>query len=417
VSSTTELLRFAPDTAGLPRFRFVHLFLDPATRAAAIDAYDRAVGGSEIYTLDKFGAGALPFDVIVPDRGRGTLRVTDRVVFVETRQPVAIGLKRPVSSIRELADVLCRKLGPDITLVGKAVTLVSMLAQEFIFVFSEEGSLYVRRTRTMNDLLKAAGVELDMRPILRVRHHTWDSLAEGQATIELPDHLAAAFGRRGITAPEFAASWREVVAEQQALCRRIGEIRKPLDLLAFLIDRDPAGPWDEQRAAYQSAKEELLRLRAAALTLQARVEEAYARRRALRVRAQEVQRLRGAHFRGVRDWSPEEAARREEYGRELAAIALEVGTLCAHVAAWKRDRFEIERGSEACAARAVLSSVETAAEMARLKLVRNALLTVEGLQHTNHRPSAWWLPMLDASGAVFRHMTATTELYTEPLLS
>src|SRR5206468_4252060 len=143
------------------------------------------------------------FDVIDPVHGRGTLRVIDRVVFVETRQPIAIGLKRPVTSIQDLAEVLSRRLGPNVTLVGKAVTLVSMLAQEFIFVFNEEGSLYVRRTRRMNDLIEEAGIPLDMRPILRIRHHTWDSLAAGQATIDLPAHLSEAFGRRTITAPEF----------------------------------------------------------------------------------------------------------------------------------------------------------------------------------------------------------------------
>jgi len=417
VSSTSKLLRFAPGTAHLPRFRFVHLFLDPATRAAALNAYDQAVAGSEIYTLDKFGAGALPFDVIIPDRGRGTLRVTDRVVFVETRQPVAIGLKRPVTSINELAEVLCRKLGPDITLVGKAVSLVSMLAQEFIFVFNEEGSLYVHRTRKMNDLLREAGAELDMRPILRIRHHTWDSLAAGDATLALPEHLAAAFGRRTITAPEFATSWEQVCAEQRALCDILAKIRKPLHLLEFLGDRDPAGPWDERREAYLSAKNVLAGLRAQASLLKERAAEAYAQIRALGQRSQEIQRARGEHFRSTMEWTAAEAACRDGFQQQLQAIAVEKRGWAAQIAAWKEARHQIERGEEACAARARQFQIENEAEMARLNLVRNALLTADGLTHTNHRPSAWWLPMLDKTGAIFRRMVAATELYTEPLIS
>jgi len=417
VSSTTRLLRFAPDTAHLPRFKFVHLFLDPATRNAAIAAYDQAVTGTEIYTLDKFGAGALPFDVIIPERGRGTLRVTDRVVFVETRQPVAIGLKKPVTSVAELAEVLCHKLGTDITLVGKAVSLVSMLAQEFVFVFNEEGSLYVRRTRKMNDLLRAAGVPLDMRPILRIRHHTWDALTVGQATLNLPDHLADAFGRRTITTPEFASSWKQVVEEQRQLCGRMAELRKPLDLLAFLNDRDPVGPWDERRAAYLTAKQTLLSLREEAAAIQETVDGLYSHLRALRARSQQVQRDRGDHFRSVLSWTSAELARRESYAREFEALAFEKRSVIARIDEWKHKRCKIERSAEAEEARSVLIQIENEAEMARLRLVRNALLTVEGLPHTNHRPSAWWLPMLDRSGEVFSRMVATTELYTEPLIS
>jgi hypothetical protein len=417
VSSTTKILRFAPDTAHLPRFKFVNLFLDPATRAAAISAYDRAVTGSEIYTLDKFGAGALPFDVIIPERGRGTLRVIDRVVFVETRQPVAIGLKRPLTSVSELAEVLCHKLGTDITLVGKAVSLVSMLAQEFVFVFSEEGSLYVRRTRKMNDLLREAGVSLDMRPILRVRHNTWDSLVAGQSTLNLPEHLADAFGRRTITSPEFAASWKQVVEEQKLLCNRIAEIRKPLDLLSFLIDRDPVGPWDERRAAYLDAKHRLLSLREETAAIQASVDDRYTRLRTLRARSQEVQKERGDHFRSVRSWTHTEVDRRESYARDFNALSLEKRNLIGQIDALKQKRCSIERSSEAELARSELTQIENEAESARLRIVRNALLAVEGLPHTNHRPSAWWLPMLDKSGEVFGRMVATTELYTEPLIS
>jgi hypothetical protein len=417
VDCTAHLLRLTPETASLPRFRFVDIFLYPATRDIALDAYNQCLAGSEIYTLDKFGAGALPFDLVLPDRGRGTLRVTPRVLFVETRQPVAIALKKPLESIHELAEILTARLGDHVTLVGKAVTLVSMLAQEFIFVFNEEGSLYVRRTRQMNDTLVRHGIPLDMRPILRMRYHTWDALTVGQSTLRPAEHLAATFGRPAITTPEFAAQWRSVVEEQRALCEQIATLRKPLELIAFLRERDPAAPWDEHRAACETAKRTLLDLRAQAETIQNAVNAHYARLKAWKAREQALQQEMGAHSRATADWTPEETARRAAFLQERDDLERRKRVLRAEIADLKARRWHIERGPEATAARATLRHAEDEAELARLRLIRNALLTMEGLTHTNHRPSAWWLPMVDAAGNWFRRIVATTELYTEPLLT
>jgi hypothetical protein len=417
VDGTSHLLIFNPDTASLPRFRFVDLFLNPQTKAAAMNAYNQAVAGSEIYTLDKFGPGALPFDLIVPHRGRGTLRVTPRVLFVETRQPIAIGLRKPIESVQELAEILTAKLSSEVTLVGKAVSLVSMLAQEFIFVFNEEGSMYVRRTRKMNDILAAQGVALDMRPILRMRYNTWDALSVGKTTLRLPAHLAATFGRPTITAPEFATTWRQVVAEQRLLCEQIKTLKKPLELLAFLRDRDPLTNWEERRADYVQAKETLCHLRDQVAALEVDIDHLYADLRAARAESAEIQQAKGDHFRATIVWTPEATAQRDAFNLCLLELEANKRSLCAAIQPLREQRHGIERGRAALEARAMLAHIEEEAEHARLQLVRNALLTIEGLLHTNHRPSAWWLPLLDASGDWFRQIVATTEIYTEPLLS
>jgi hypothetical protein len=417
VDGTSHLLLFNPETASLPRFRFVDLFLNPQTRALALNAYNQAVTGSEIYTLDKFGPGALPFDLIVPDRGRGTLRLTPRVLFIETRQPIAIGLRKPVESVQELAEILASKLSSEVTLVGKAVSLVSMLAQEFIFVFNEEGSMYVRRTRQMNDMLAAQGVPLDMRPILRMRYHTWDALNVGKTTLRLPDHLAATFGRPTITAPEFAATWRQVVAEQRLLCERIKTLKKPLELFAFLRERDPLTRWEERSADYAQAKATLCSLRTQVASLEITIEQLYADLRDARAQSAEVQQAKGDHFRATADWTAEATAQRAEFDRLLKELEGTKRGFCDAIRPLRDRRHAIERGVEALEARATLARIEEEGERARLQLVRNALLTIEGLLHTNHRPSAWWLPLLDASGDWFRQIVATAQLYTEPLLS
>ncbi len=355
--------------------------------------------------------------MILPERGRGTLRVTPRVLFVETRQPVAIGLKKPVESVQELAEILNRKLGDQVTLVGKAVSLVSMLAQEFIFVFSEEGSLYVRRTRQMNDMLAAQGISLDMRPILRMRYHTWDALAVGKSTLTPTPHLAATFGQPTITTPEFASQWKQVVQEQRQLCEQIALVHKPSELLQFLQARSGGEDWEEQARVYSQARQLLCEYREQTAAIQQQVDALYATRKQLKQRSRDTQQAQGEHFRSVTEWTPDEIARRAAYEGETRDLMLQKRVVCSEINSLKQRRYSIERGPDVEQTRERLAQIETRAEMARLQLVRNALLTTEGLTHTNHRPSVWWLPILDPSGDWFRRLADTAEVYTEPLLS
>jgi hypothetical protein len=292
-----------------------------------------------------------------------------------------------------------------------------MLAQEFIFVFNEEGSLYVTRTRKLNDTLAAKGISLDMRPILRMKYETWDALSVGKSTIRLPAHLAATFGRASITAPEFAAEWRTVVAEQTALCETSASLRKPRELLQYLHSRFPSDNWDGRENRYNQAKVELKAIYSAALAVHDRVKASYAEIERMRENRREVQLQMGQHFRATTVWTNLDHEVRSEFGKMItgidSAIRFERGqivTLKAHI----RD---IEQGAAAMYFRAELDLIEREAEAARLELVKNALLTVAGLTHTNHRPSAWWLPMVDSTGEWFRKIASTTRLYTEPLLS
>jgi hypothetical protein len=303
-----------------------------------------------------------------------------------------------------------------VTLVGKAVALISMLAQEFIFVFNEEGSGYVNRTRKMNDFLQANGVSLDMRPILRLRHHTWDALAEGKSTLTLPDHLASAFGQRQIPSRDFAANWRDVVDGQAELLSTLKGIRKRRDLLNFLAQR-LGGAWEEQRQAYDGAKEGLCQVREKAAEIDSRVRQAYGRLADVKKQIVAAEAEKSAHFRSTREWTDAQKNVRRGYSEAIAKLLNERHELLADIRGMKQKRLAIERGGEAAALRRALDEVELSAERERLNLVRTAILTATGLPHTDHRPTAWWLPMVDPSGAWFNQIAGTTEVYTEPLLT
>jgi len=416
VDCTAHLLRLTPETAGLPRFEFVDLFLNERTRALASAAYNEAVAGSEIYTLDRFGLGALPFDIVLPQQGRGTLRVTLRAIHIETRQPIRLPLSQPIHNVRELAEILTREFGDHVTLVGKAVALISMLAREFIFVFNEEGSGYVTRTRRMNDYLQAHGIALPIHPILRLKYRTWDALAEGQATLSLPDHLAAAFGQRQITSADFAANWREVVREQERLLAEIRNVTRPRDLLTFLARRDRAD-WHSRLATYDAAKQRLRDLRRQGQAIQEQVNSLYAQLARIKAQIVATEHAKGNHFRATTDWTPQEKAKRAAFDARLAELLTARRETLARIRSLKAERLALERGPEATPARQETARIEAEAELARLRLARNAILTRTGLMHTQHRPSAWWLPMVDPCGQWFRRIVETTEVYTEAILT
>jgi hypothetical protein len=416
VECTTHILRLTPETAHLPRFEFVDLFLNEKTRSLAARAYNEAVAGSEIYTLDRFGLGALPFDLVLPHHGRGTLRVTLRAIHIETRNPIRIPLAQPINSIHELAEVLTREFGDHVTLVGKAVALVSMLAREFLFVFNEEGSAYVTRTRQMNDTLQVNGVPLHMHPIVRVKYSTWDSLEVAGATLSLPDHLASTFGQRQIPAAEFAQKWRTVVDEQQAVLKTLEDITKPRALITYLANR-LGDDWSDTLSEYESAKQEQRLLHDKAAELQGKVNGLYTKLSSIKQDIRDTEKSKGDHFRSVTDWTEEEKTKRAAFDSALIHLLTARRDCIASIAETKARRMDVERGESALDLRAQIDSIEARAGSARLNLVRNAILTCSGLTHTDHRPSAWWLPMVDRSGCWFERIAQTTKLYLQPLLS
>ena len=120
-------------------------------------------------------------------------------------------------------------------IVGKAILLVLQVrsgptAQPLAVPY--QGSLYMSAAHALDRKLRAAGLfKGPDAPLLRVRLHLLDRLAELNARIALPAHLAAAMGSEIVPAKDLAASWRSLR----------DDARKRLTAFA-----DPAG-----RAAWQ----------------------------------------------------------------------------------------------------------------------------------------------------------------------
>ena len=413
---TTTLLRFNTQTCELPRFWLVQAFLDPATRAQAREAYDLAVEGGEQYTLDQFGPGARPFDLVVPGRGRGTLRVrADGSVWIDTPEPIHLPGERVITSVRQLAERIESALGPDCVLIGKAVALLPMLAAEWVLVFHHGASGYSWRTAKMMKALSQLRVRHPaLRPILRITYHTWNSLsAATNVSLTLPPHLTQALGRSSLEADDFAACWQRGREWEQRRLKDLASLRSPKSLLAYLERSSLLTATVE----YATAQRTLKKLWEQASAIRDQEHALLAEVRTLRAASNALEHEKGNDFRrrgSVLD-DAAIAERKTSFDDVLRGNRRRVRQLVLEIKQLTRERKIIERSPKALEARQALQRIEAEAEIAKARLAKNALQTIHGLVHTDYRPSAWWFPQVDPSGAWFNRVADTAELRLEEL--
>ncbi len=412
-TATTELLRFNVETASLPRFELLNLFVAEATRKQAEQAYDQAVQGSGLYELKRFGTGAVPFDVILPGIGRGTLRITKRAVIVMTPQPQFITLRKPLQNVQELAAALERKFGPNCVAVGKAVTLIGMLAREFVFVFHEGASAYVQLSRKLHQALKLKHIN----PILRVRYSAWDALQVCCSWLTLPEPFQGPFGARELCAPSLAGRWRAVGEEQKALLATLGELRRPVELLQFL-EGHLGGSWKSLAEEYKQLHDELETRAADLEAARKRRLKLYEVRRKLKVARLDAERASGDHF---KQFVFEKAAdgnrekEREKLQARVEAVRHEAQENERAIRGLMHEQREISSSEEILKAHDRRRSIEVESELARLHLIRSAIISSQGLKKAGQRPSAWWLRLVCPDGLWFRQTVDSAECYLEPL--
>jgi len=418
VTATTELLRFNASTATLPRFQILDAFVSQSTRHAACEAYNEAIrGGSGQYELPRFGTGAIPFDIVIPGVGRGTIRIGNRGVVFMTRKPQFLSLRKPLESAQELAELIEQKFGPNCAVVGKAVALIGMLAREFVFVFHEGASNYVRHSRRLADNLRAQGHDLPLNPILRIRYETWDALRGDCAWFRLPEPFRRAFGTEELCGPSLAARWRQVGVEQEAFLAELGRLRRPIELIRYL-DEALGGSWRVLADEYASLQSQMESVRQQLEALKAERVELYKADRRYRVLRVESERALGEHWRAkIFEREPTEADLAERHRLQAkVAKAIEGATETRRARIELRHRQNaIVQSEEMCAIHERRRTIELEAELKRMRLIRDAIVSSKGLKNANHRPSAWWFPLVCPDGKWFRSTIQSAQAYLEPL--
>ena len=418
-TTTTELLKFNSATCGLPRFELVDLFANQETRATASRAYDEALrGGSGQYELARFGTGAIPFDLVIPGVGRGTIRLGTRGAVIMTRVPQFLSYKKPLTGVADLAKLIEEKFGPDCTLVGKAVSLIGMLAREFVFVFHEGASSYVKLSRKFHQLLaQNLGRELKMNPVFRVRYDSWTALAVTCSWIRLPEPFQRAFGTEEICSPSLSNRWVEVAGEQDDLLRKLGKLRRPIDLIRFL-DESLGGSWHRLAEEYQALQSKLQALTTTLSTIRTQRLALYDERRRLRRARVEAERLKGEHFRAKifeKDPTPEDLAERHRLELELEKVIHAATQLQAKALEFRHQQQELVSSDAVLRVHERRKQVELEAELKRLRIIRGAYTTAKGLVLSSRRPSAWWFPLVSPDGLWFRETVDQARCYLEPL--
>ena len=342
----------------------------------------------------------------------------------------------PIKTLAELADAIETRFGPECALVGKAVTLVDMLAAEFLVVFHETASGYTTLTQAFNAGLREAGCAPALYPLVRLLTRRGTRWPLPAAALRLPAHLAQAFGQDTLPAPEFAARWRGVVEDQRRRLRESRAPRKLRDLLRFL-DAQGSGCWCDRLEEYEAAQKVLQRDRrperrpggpgrgtsppigtvaggaagagnapgrglAGARSAAAGAHPAGERRARTRHACSGTWtgRWRSGRRRLTCRWR-----RRGSGSRRRGCSSRSSG---GSVGDWSAARRRGRRGRGSRRSR-------REAHLARLHLVRDAYLTVEGLEHTNYRPTAWWLPLVTPGGEWLSAMAAGTQARLEPL--
>jgi len=434
VTRTSALFRFNRETCRRPRFRLVDHFLNPKTAPLCREAYSASLHGSGIYELDRFGSEAIPFDLVVPGTGRGTITIGRDHVLVHADPHLVVDLDRPVTCAADLAAAVEDALGPDVALVGKAVALAYMITSEFVFALNEGASPYVARTRDMVRHLRAAGIADRLNPVLRLRYPTWRSLRATDVRLRLNEDLAAAFGQRSIAAGDFAAQWRTVVRRQKRLLKALGRARSPQDLME-LLSRHDHPEWLERRDAYLEANRRLLEIQAKVNAEKAEANLLRERLRHLKAEADRLQKERGRTSRAVKALQQDRAqpgGSREEARaaaralrcreQELAVADRRLGEARRAIGETEARRQRLvaayralETGPDAREVRKLLKKLETRAEAVRLVLASRAIRVGENLSHANRRPTAWWFPVVDPSGAWFQTVLEGTALALEEM--
>ena len=240
IAKSAELFKLQSGANGV---KLLELFLQDYDRLAGL--YNQAVREANLglHELDT-RTGELPFFVTLRHKGRYVrcdIKLSENKLLIANRE-VELGPDRAVP-LQKLADIGIE------CLIGKAILLViqvRMGAAGKPLAMPFHGSSYMPAAHKLAKLLvQEKLIDDNVSPILRVRFHLLDRLAETETTIKLPTHLITKFKTEKMPAKQFAETYKQLADESA-------------ELLGKFINKESTQQW--KHANYKAELEQIEKL-------------------------------------------------------------------------------------------------------------------------------------------------------------
>lgn len=428
-SSSTQFFSFTADTADQPQFWVLDQFLGPLGNRW-VASYDAAIAGTDGEALQTGSlvsgeSQALPFDVTIDGKGKGTLVIGPGGVRVVNRSGKVLlsAENESPATVQRLAEILGQ--AGRVAVDGKARTLVLQLLRADILVLPEQGSMYTAEVAAMVKELEKVGIRAALYPILRVRLKAWESMPAGMQ-LRLPiwmEWLRKLSRKEWVSGSTVRQNWREWVKEAADSCRIL--TRPALetdDLLAILAANDRR--WSVKRRRWLRFGERQEDLRRRLAKLRSVLEGSREQQKEIRKQADEIERQSGIIRRQIKPLLERELVElneaerttlqsaNEERGRiavRAQAIRIEAEGLNPTVESWQRriERVELELAR----LRDLQNQIVLEAGLARIELVRQMEMVL-ALEYSNLRPVTAWIE-LDPSGRWLAEIVRTAQFRLE----
>jgi hypothetical protein len=132
-----------------------------------------------------------------------------------------------------------------------------------------------------------------------------------------------------------------------------------------------------------------------------------------------MERKSGEHFRArVFEKTPAKGdiELRDKLQRDLAGVIKESHDTEASIRSLMHEQRELASDAGVLRMHERRRSIELEAELARLRLIRQAVIASRGLRRAGHRPSAWWFRLVCPDGLWFRETVDSAQCYLEALV-
>jgi predicted nucleic acid-binding Zn-ribbon protein len=179
------------------------------------------------------------------------------------------------------------------------------------------------------------------------------------------------------------------------------------------------GQWQCLASQYEALHGDVAKIRDSLAVLKSAKSSLVAEIRKAAETRVEAERAKGRHWREKiferqpteDDWSERARLTRDadDAARRLASLKAE----------WKRLQAEqdaLVTGPEAAKGRQRRTDIAFEAELARVRLVREAVIATDGLDKAGHRPSAWWFPLVCPNGSWYRATMSKATYRLESLI-